>query len=61
MIKTGDLISTAEVAALLGKSIRTVHRMAAAGEIPATKLGPGTASWVFEKADIEQYQQQSAA
>lgn len=53
MIKTGDLVSTAEAAKMLGKSIRTVHRMAQDGRIPAVKLGAGTSSWVFDRADVE--------
>lgn len=48
-----DLLSTNEVAALLNRSVRQIRRQALIGIIPAKKLGPGTAGYVFKRSDIE--------
>jgi hypothetical protein len=46
------------VAELIGKSVRTVHRLAESGELPAIKVqGPSgvTATYVFDLAEVERY------
>lgn len=50
-----DLIGTAEVARMFGKSHRTVHRMVQSGELtPAVKAPGGFAgTFLFIRADIE--------
>ena len=47
-----DLISTNEVAALLGKGPRTVQRMAAAGKLPATKMLGSKGAYIFNRNDF---------
>jgi excisionase family DNA binding protein len=54
----GPFISSLQVAELIGKSVRTVHRMAESGELPAIKvLGPSgvTATYVFDLDEVERY------
>jgi len=52
----GDQIMTVkEVAAYLKVNDRTVYRMAAAGEIPAFKVG---ASWRFKQTELEAWMAQ---
>lgn len=56
--RQGQLISSSQVAELIGKSVRTVHRMAESGELPAIRVqGPTgvTATYVFDLDDIEQW------
>lgn len=60
MIKSGDLISTAQAARILDKSIRTVNRLANDGSLRAVKLGDATRPWVFERADVEAYKRSAA-
>jgi excisionase family DNA binding protein len=50
-----DLIGTAEVARVLGKSTRTVHRMVADGRLTPTMIAPGgyVGTWLFDRAEIE--------
>lgn len=57
-----DLVAVSEVAALLGKSVRTVHRMIQAGELkPVMKIGGGTGAYLFQRAEIEAAIEQRAA
>lgn len=49
---TQDLLSTLEAALMLHKSVRTVHRMIARGELPARKLPGATGSYVIERSDL---------
>jgi excisionase family DNA binding protein len=56
--RQGQLISSSQVAELIGKSVRTVHRMAESGELPAIKVqGPSgiTATYVFDLDEVERY------
>lgn len=61
MINTGDLVSTAEAAQILGKSIRTIHRMARDGDLEAIKLGTTTRAWVFERSKLVELAHKQAA
>lgn len=60
MLKSGDVISTAEAAKLLGKSIRTVNRLANSGDLRAVKLGDATRPWLFDRDDVEAYKRGAA-
>lgn len=54
MTQTTDLLTSAQVAEILGKSVRTVNRMAKSGALPvAMKVGPQTGAYLFARADIE--------
>ena len=54
MTKSPDLLTTAQVANLLGKSVRTVNRMAEAGNLPPAIKVPGkTGAYLFHRADAE--------
>jgi excisionase family DNA binding protein len=49
-----DLITSPQVAALLGKSIRTIHRLVDAGELTPTMKLPGpNGAYLFRRADVE--------
>ncbi|HZL03964.1 MAG: helix-turn-helix domain-containing protein [Actinomycetales bacterium] len=50
---TSELLGTAEVAQLLSKDVRTVHRMIRRGEIPAQKLPGRTAAYIIRRTDVE--------
>ena len=47
------LIGAAEAAHIAGCSVRTITRAAAAGHLPATKLGDATAAYVFTRSAVE--------
>lgn len=56
MTQSSDLLTSAQVAAILGKSIRTVHRMANDGTLPTALRLPGqTGAVLFTRADVEAY------
>lgn len=50
-----DLIGTAEVARMFGKSHRTVHRMVQSGDLTPTVTAPGgfAGTFLFNRADVE--------
>lgn len=49
-----DLIPTAEAAKILRRSVATVNRYAAAGDLkPALELGGRTGARLFHRADVE--------
>lgn len=53
-----QLLSSSQVAALLGKSVRTVQRMAESGELAAIRVGTqdqDNAFWVFDLDEVERY------
>jgi len=50
---TSELLGTSEVARLLRKDVRTVHRMIRRGEIPAQKLPGRTAAYIIRRTDVE--------
>jgi excisionase family DNA binding protein len=62
MDQTRRLLSAAQVAELLGKSVRTVQRLADSGELRAEKLPGTTGAYVFDAAVVDDYleQQQEA-
>ena len=48
------LLTAPEVANLLGKSVRSVHRMATAGTLPVAHKLPGpNGAFLFARADVE--------
>lgn len=51
---TADLLTTAEVAVLLGKAIPTINRWAATGQLPVALRLPGrTGANLFRRSDVE--------
>ena len=55
MTTTARLFTTTQVATLLGKSPRTIHRMADTGRLPyVAKLTGTRGAYVFEPAVVEQ-------
>ncbi len=53
MTSQPDVLSVAQVAAALSLTERAVRHRIKAGTITATKLGPGTASYVISRAEVE--------
>ena len=55
MAQDTDLIGTAEVARILGRSPRTVHRMVDAGDLTPALTAPGgpAGAYLFRRADVE--------
>lgn len=50
---TSDLLTTPQVAALLGKSVRTVHRLIADERLtPAQKLPGPNGAYLFDRAAV---------
>ena len=53
MANEDDLISSSEAGAILGRTVRTVHRLADAGELePVRKLPGRTGAYLFRRADV---------
>lgn len=48
-----ELLSVAQAAEALSLAPRTVLHRIHAGKIAATKLGPGTAGYVIDRAEVE--------
>lgn len=55
MTETRRLLSTAQVAELLGRSIKTVQRMAASGELRAEKMPGLTGGYIFDAAAVDDF------
>ena len=55
MTKQADLVGTAEVARILGKSHRTVHRLVESGELVPALVAPGgySGSFLFTRESVE--------
>lgn len=54
MTQSSNLLTSAQVAEILGKSVRTVNRLAKAGELPvAMKVAPNTGAYLFDREDVE--------
>ena len=54
MTQTTHLLTSAQVASLLGKSVRTVNRMAKSGDLPiAMKVSAATGAYLFRPEDVE--------
>ena len=57
---TGTLLTTAETAALLSRSVRTVARLAAEGELPyVRKLDGIRGGYLFDRGTVELFARQS--
>lgn len=54
-MNTTDLIGTADAAAILGKSPRTVHRLVESGDLVPAMVAPGgfAGAFLFHRSDIE--------
>jgi excisionase family DNA binding protein len=54
MSDTSDLINSPQAAVILGKSARTIQRMADEGKLPvAQKLSGPNGAYLFHRADVE--------
>lgn len=54
MPTTPDLIPTSEVAEIMGKSVRTVHRLIQSGDLkPALKIAGQSGAYLFNRSDVE--------
>ena len=53
-------IGVSDTARILGKSVRTVHRMVAAGKLPAVKLPGRTGAFALDRAEVEKLAEQAA-
>lgn len=57
-----DLLTSPQVGLLIGKSARTVQRMAASGELPVAHKIPGpNGAFLFRRVDIERLAKRAAA
>lgn len=52
---TGQMLTTPQVARLLGVSVRTVQRLARIGQLPCGKLAGETGAYVFDERDVLDY------
>lgn len=53
-VAVDELITTAEAADILGKHVRTVHRLIAEGAlIPVTKMPGKTGAYLLRRVDVE--------
>jgi len=62
MSTTPQLIGTAEVARILGKSPRTVHRMVKAGTLIPAMTAPGgyAGTYLFDPAEVDRVRGEAA-
>lgn len=59
---SNDLIGTADAAAILQRSQRTVKRLAKSGKLePAVKMTGDTGAYLFERSTVEAFAKQAAA
>ena len=57
----GELITSARAAIILGKSTRTIHRMAEAGDLVyVQKLPPPNGAFLFRRSYIERLADEAA-
>lgn len=57
-----ELLTSVQVAILLGKSARTVHRMAEAGTLPVAQKLPGpNGAFLFRREDVDRLAQAEAS
>ena len=61
MSELPEVLSVAQVAALLSITERAVRHRIKAGTLAATKLGPGTAAYVISRAEVERVKAGEAA
>lgn len=53
---TDRLITSAEASRILGRSLRTVHRLAESGALtPAQKLPGPNGAYLFRRRDVERF------
>lgn len=58
----GSLLTSAETARMLGKSPRTINRLAASGQLPYEQKLPGLrGSYLFSRAVVDMYLRQKMA
>lgn len=55
MAEQRQVLSSPQVAELLGKSVRTIQRLAESGELPAIKMDGRTGAYVFDATEVELY------
>lgn len=56
MADADDLLTSSQVGTILGKSARTVSRLAQTGELPhADRLAAGNGLYLFRRGDVERY------
>jgi excisionase family DNA binding protein len=56
MPESEQLLTSSEVGALLGKSARTVSRLAQSGDLPhAARLAAGNGLYLFRRGDVDKY------
>ena len=61
-MQDADLITSSEAGLLLGKSGRTVQRMAISGELPVAQRLPGpNGANLFRRSDVEAYKRHALA
>ena len=60
MSQLPEVLSVAQVAAELSITERAVRHRIKAGTLAATKLGPGTASYVIARAEVERVKADAA-
>jgi excisionase family DNA binding protein len=61
MAEQRQVLSSTQVAALLGKSVRTVQRMAESGELPTIKMAGQTGAYVFDATEVELWRYRQSA
>lgn len=61
LLNMSDLLTTAQAAEIVGKSVPTVNRWAAEGVLtPAHKLPGRTGAYLFERAEVERVRDEYA-
>lgn len=56
MADADDLLTSSQVGTILGKSARTVSRLAQTGELPnAGRLAAGNGVYLFRRGDVERF------
>lgn len=57
-----DLLTSSQVGDILGKSARTVSRLAQTGELPhAARMAAGNGIYLFRRSDVDAYAAKIAA
>lgn len=56
MTERRQLLSSPQVAEILGVSVRTVQRLAESGDLEAVKLSGQTGAYVFDPVKVELWQ-----
>ena len=62
MAKAEDLLTSSQAGTILGKSARTVSRLAQTGElVPAARMAAGNGVYLFRRRDVEKFAAKQAA